>query len=117
MKNLLLLTLAFFFSLSLFSQGKDYLVIHKPGKKKKYYYFIGDQIIIQPARNFPKITGTITGFGDSVIRLDYSDSILFSDIEAIVVNPNPRIFPKNMWLSNLVVSSGTIALWQVAYLV
>lgn len=101
----------------LLAQGKDYLLVYKPGKKKRYHYYIGQEIIIKPVHNFPSLKGIITGFSDSAIYFGPEDSVHFSSIDRIVVNENPRIFSKNLWLTNLVVSTGTIGLWEVMYLV
>ena len=96
-------------------QGKDYLLVYQPGKKGRYTYLIGQEIVVKPVRNFPTLKGVIRGFGDSSIYFGMGDSIHFAEIESIVVNEDPRVFSKNLWLSNLVVSTGTIGLWQIMY--
>lgn len=117
MKRILLALFVFCLSFSAFGQGKDYLLLYKPGKKSKYHFYFGQDIIIKPIRNFPTVRGTITRFSDSAIYFGPSDSVHFRDIASIVVNENPRIFAKNLWLTNLVVSTGTIGLWELMYLV
>jgi len=104
-------------SFSTFGQGKDFLLVYKPGKKQKYHYYIGQQIIVKPTRNFPTLRGFITGFSDSAIYFGPTDSIHFSDIDKIIVDEDPRVFGKNLWLTNMLVTSGAIGLWQVMYLV
>lgn len=117
MKKVLFFFLLFCFAGELLAQASNYLVVYNPGKKKRYYYYSGQEIILNPVRDFPEIRGVITGFGDSTIYFGPSDSVHFSTIESIVVDKDPRIFPKGMWLTNLVVSTGTIGLWQIMYLV
>lgn len=116
-KKILFLILVFAFCTELLAQGNDYLVVYKPGKNKRYQYLIGQEIIVKPVRNFPTLRGIVTGFSDSAIYFGPDDSIHFSTIDRIVVNENPRVFAKNLWLTNLIVSTGTIGLWEVMYLV
>lgn len=116
-KKILILFLLFAIGGELLAQGKDYLLVYKPGKKKRYHYYIGQEIIIKPVHNFPTLKGVITGFSDSAIYFGSEDSVHFSSIDRIVVNEDPRVFSKNLWLTNLVVSTGTIGLWELMYLV
>lgn len=114
MKKLILLLLVIVAAMQCEAQ-QSYLTVYKPGKKTKYQYHIGDKIVIQPVRNFPRIRGFITDLSDSAIYFGANDSVHFSNIEAIVINEDPRVFGKNLWLTNLVVSSGSIALWELMY--
>ncbi|MBI1222279.1 MAG: hypothetical protein GC180_06705 [Bacteroidetes bacterium] len=116
-KKLLFLFVLSFFAEEAVSQAESYMLVYKPGKKRRYQYHIGDKIIIKPVRNFPTIHGMISGFSDSAIYFDRDDSIHFSNIETIVVNEDPRFFPKYLWLVNLISTGGTIGLWEVVYLV
>lgn len=117
MKKIVLALFVFCLSVSAFGQGKDYLLVYKPGKKKNYHFYIGQDISVKPTHNFPTLRGRITGFSDSAIYFGSSDSIHFQDIAKIIVNEDPRVFGKNLWLTNLVVSTGTIGLWELMYLV
>lgn len=117
MKKLLCFLCGLICCSGLFAQGSDHLLVYKPGKKKRYHYYIGQEIIIKPVRNFPTLRGPIYALSDSAIYFGPSDSIHFSDIEAIVVDEDPRVFGKNLWLTNLIVSTGTIGVWETMYLV
>lgn len=117
MRKILILILLFATGAELLAQGKDYLLVYKPGKKKRYHYYIGQEIIIKPVHNFPTLRGIITGFSDSAIYFGSDDSVHFSSIERIVVNENPRVFAKNLWLTNIVVSTGSLGIWELMYLV
>jgi len=116
-KKILVALFVICLSASAFGQGKDFLLVYKPGKKKNYHYYVGQDIIVKPTHDFPTLRGTITGFSDSAIYFGPSDSVHFRDIAKIIVNENPRVFGKKLWLTNLAVSSGTIGLWELMYLV
>lgn len=97
------------------AQGKDYLVVYKPGKTKRFYYFIGDDIKIRPVRNFPSREGVIQALSDSAIYFSANDSVHLSEIASVVIREDGRLLNKNMWLANLIAATGAVAIWEVMY--
>lgn len=111
-----LLIAGFFLCGEAVAQSQDFLVLYKPGKRKRYYFHIGDHIALRPTKDFPLFSGSISRLGDSTIYIG-KDSIHFGQIEYVFIDKNERIFPKNMALFNLAAGLGTVGIFQVASLV
>ncbi len=117
MKKLLFLLFILALGLQSYGQAKSHLVVFKPGNKKRYEYHIGDYIVLRQVRDFPTLRGSIYALSDSAIYLGPGDSILFENIASVVIDEDTRVFPKHLWLTNLISTTGAIGLWQVVYLV
>ncbi len=97
------------------AQVKDYLMVYRPGKSKRYYYFVGDFISVKPVRDFPVKKGNVYALSDSCLYFSATDSILFSEISAIVIREDKRLLPKNLWLYNLASTGGAMLIWEAMY--
>lgn len=115
MKKWLLLLLLFIFGMGE-ALAKDYLVVYKPGKKQRYYYFVGDQIKLRPQRNFPMRNGSIHSFTDSALYFSPDDSILYSEIDYIQIRERAEFFPKQLWAINLFSTGLATAAIEASYL-
>ncbi|TNE81173.1 MAG: hypothetical protein EP332_04730 [Bacteroidetes bacterium] len=96
--------------------AKDYLVIYKPGKQQRYYYYVGDQIKLRPQRNFPMRSGAIYAFSDSALYFSPDDSILYSEIDYIQLRDKAEFFPKQLWAINLLSTGLSTLAVEAGYL-
>jgi hypothetical protein len=117
LKNILVVFICVLIYTDIFGQGADYIVVHKPGKKKRYYYHTGSFIIVKPQQDFPVRKGVISAISANAIYFSTADSILFSDIHQIILKEDTRPLSSGLWLQGLIGATGSIAIWQAAWLV
>lgn len=99
------------FSAHAFGQ-QNFLILKSDGATKRYTYRLGDEITLIPVRNFPSKSGVITAITEKAIHLNRVDSILYEDLAAIQVRKDRNLFPKNLWLINLVSVGGSMIIWE-----
>lgn len=116
MKKLFCLILLCIFSIPLLAQ-QDYMMVYKPGKKKRYYYFIGDHIKVRPVRNFPMREGTIYALSDSALYFSQVDSILYSEIDYVQIRERAGLFSSQFLVYNTTSVVGSLLIMEAAYLV
>ena len=98
------------------SQPVNYMVLTKPGKAKRYYFYEGQEITYKLKNDIGFFTDRIQKIKDSVIEFQ-TYSVDYNDIETVFIGKKKAII-SNKVVGQYAVSIGIAAvLLQTAYLV
>ncbi len=109
--------LLFFIGFAAYSHAQqNFLIMSKPGSTKRYYFYIGNEIIFKTMESDYFETNKIVGIQKDQIIFPYNE-IPYSYIKTIKLNKNTEIMPwRQVWASGVSIL-GSLGIWNLALLV